>query len=209
MIILQRICVHRKSIVNLGFLGSPNRCIDPRETCLLRSLPWRSWTPWSWQRRRAGLFNIERDGFWGSRDGSHGDFSTFFNMCSHVNHEKDATVGWWFKGKMILPGFLMMIIHYTHKRDSRIQYSLTNIVGWDMGIFNGSCQQVFRRNVSTFIYIAEIVLWTYLQLKLWPRVGAKGTLWWCGFMWIQAAFTDLTTHLRKRTFDQKVHPFRD
>ena len=87
---------------------------------------------------------------------------------------------------------------------------------WDgIGVFlmahvNRSFALMFKRSPMTYIYIyiyipihSRNVPWTYLQLNLWPRVISKGRVL-CGFMWIQVCFTDLTTHLRKRTVDRKV-----
>ena len=42
-----------------------------------------------------------------------------------------------------------------------------------MGIFNGSCQQVFRRNVSTFIYIAELYFEPIFSSNFDPVSGQK------------------------------------
>jgi len=84
MIILQRICVHRKSIVNLGFLGSPNRCIDPRETCRKGLYPGDPGPP--------GADSAGAMDFWDQGMDPMGIFQ-HFSTFSHVNHEKDATVG--------------------------------------------------------------------------------------------------------------------
>ena len=92
MIILQRICVHRKSIVNLGFLGSPNRCIDPRETCRKGLYPGDPGPPGA-DSAGAQVCSTLRGMDFGDQGMDPMGIFQHFSTFSHVNHEKDATVG--------------------------------------------------------------------------------------------------------------------